>query len=190
MNTVIPIKSKEAIVKIKNNLRAEPRNYLMFVMGINSALRISDILPLKVKDVLDSNGDIRRHIYLRQKKTGKELSPAVNEAMAEAIKFYFDKMPKMSPDDYLFSSPLSKGKPIDKVRAWQLVQKWTKEAGLLEGRYGTHSLRKTWGYQARQAGMPLELISEKLGHQSTVVTRRYIGISADEVNGWENKLNL
>ena len=190
MNTVDPIRDKRKIVDIKNKLKTEksPRNYLLFTLGINTAFRISDILKLKVKDILDDNKDIRRHIYMRQQKTGKELRPKINESMIEAIKYYLKNTNIQDPEDYLFTSDRSNGS-LSKVQCWNLVNNWTREVGL-EGNYGTHTLRKTWGYQARQAGMPMELISEKLGHTSIAVTRRYLGITQDEVNNWEDRINL
>jgi integrase len=60
----------------------------------------------------------------------------------------------------------------------------------IRDRIGTHSLRKTWGYQARKSGVPLELIQAKLGHSSPGVTRRYIGITADEIESMENRVTL
>jgi len=55
---------------------------------------------------------------------------------------------------------------------------------------GTHTLRKTWGYQARKKGITIEQISEKLGHRSSIVTKRYIGINQDEINKIEDEVCL
>ena len=71
-----------------------------------------------------------------------------------------------------------------------MIQKWTSEAGLEGERYGTHTLRKTWGYQARKKGITIEQISEKLGHRSSIVTKRYIGINQDEINKIEDEVCL
>ena len=81
------------------------------------------------------------------------------------------------------------GTPLSRVQAWRLLNKWAREVGLTD-RIGTHTLRKTWGYQARKKGVPLELIQAKLGHSSPAVTRRYIGITADEIEDVENQVNL
>ena len=73
MNTVEPIKDKKKVLAIKRNLKEEknPRNYLLFVMGINTALRISDLLSLKIKDIIDSKGDIKKYLFAKEKKTGR-----------------------------------------------------------------------------------------------------------------------
>jgi len=70
MNTVDPIKNPVKILAIKKNLRGEanPRNYLLFTMGINTALRSSDLRNLKISDVLDNKGDIKKYLYTRVKK--------------------------------------------------------------------------------------------------------------------------
>jgi len=61
----------------------------------------------------------------------------------------------------------------------------------LEGeRYGTHTLRKTWGYQARIQGVSIEQIAEKLGHKCVTVTRRYMGISQEEINQIEKEVEI
>lgn len=71
MNIVEPIRESKKILAIKRNLRDEqnPRNYLLFVAGVNLALRISDLLKLKVRDILDNKGEIKNYIHLKEQKT-------------------------------------------------------------------------------------------------------------------------
>ena len=191
MNTVEPIKSKFKILAIKRNLKEEkyPRNYLLFSMGCNLALRISDLLSLRVKDVIDSKGDIKTYLFIKESKTGRPAKIYLNNTVKEALTYYLNKSKGIDPDSYLFKSERS-NKKLDRVRAWGLIQKWTKEVGLEGERYGTHTLRKTWGYQARKQGLSIEQISEKLGHKSVTVTRRYIGISQEEINQIEKEVEI
>jgi integrase len=194
MNTVEPIRNREVITAIKEKLRSQPnpRDYLLFTMGINSALRIGDLLKLKVSDVLDEHGAVKAAIYLRQSKTGKEAKVLINRNMREALNLYFDRVGRdRNPDQYLFvAEHKNTGKPLSKTAAWMLVKDWTQSIGLNGERYGCHSLRKTWGYHARKAGIDINLISEKLGQASPNVTRRYIGIVQDEINEIEDRINL
>ncbi|GAH76426.1 unnamed protein product, partial [marine sediment metagenome] len=90
MKTVDPIKDPKKILAIKNNLKEEKeyRNYLLFTMGVNSALRSSDLRNLKVSDVLDNKGDIKKYLYTRVKKTKREIKITINKAMREAINYY------------------------------------------------------------------------------------------------------
>ncbi len=192
MKTVDPIKDPKKILAIKNNLKEEKeyRNYLLFTMGVNSALRSSDLRNLKVSDVLDNKGDIKKYLYTRVKKTKREIKITINKAMREAINYYLSKAKVFNPDQYLFKSKRS-DKAIDNVALFYLIKKWTKAVGLVNERYSAHSLRKTWGYQARvYHGASIEMVSEKLGHRSTKVTRRYIGISQEEVNKMEEEINI
>jgi integrase len=191
MNTVEPIKDRMKILAIKRNLKEEsnPRNYLLFVMGCNIALRISDLLSLKVKDVIDSKGDIKTYLHIKEKKTGRPAKIYLNNTVKEALIYYLNKSKAIDPDSYLFKSERS-NKRLDRVRAWGLIQEWTKAVGLEGERYGTHTLRKTWGYQARKQGLSIEQISEKLGHKSVTVTRHYIGISQEEINQVEKEVEI
>lgn len=192
METVDPIKDPKKILAIKRNLKEEKeyRNYLLFTIGVNSALRSSDLRNLKVSDILDNKGDIKKYLYTRIKKTKREIKITINEAMREAINYYLSKAKIFNPDQYLFKSKRS-DKPITNVALFYLIKKWTQAVGLINERYSAHSLRKTWGYQARvYHGASIEMISEKLGHRSTKVTRRYIGISQEEVNKMEEEINI
>ena len=192
MKTVDPIKDPRKILAIKNNLKdkEEYRDYLLFTMGVNSALRSSDLRNLKVSDVFESKGDIKKYLYTRVKKTKREIKITINEAMREAINYYLSKAKVFNPDQYLFRSR-RRDKPITNVALFYLIKKWTKDVGLINERYSAHSLRKTWGYQARKYhGASIEMISEKLGHRSTAVTKRYIGINQEEVNKMEEEINI
>jgi integrase len=191
MNTVEPIRDLQKILAIKRILKEKnnPRDYLLFTMGINLALRINDLLLLKVTDVLDRQGNITDYIYLREQKTKKEKKIKINQAVNEALQYYFKKATVTDPEQYLFKSNRSNLK-LDRIRAWQLIKNWVNEVGLDTKNMGTHTLRKTWGYQARKKGITIEQISEKLGHRSTIVTKRYIGINQDEINKIEDQVCL
>lgn len=114
MNTVQPIRDKTIIEKFKNELlKKGSRDYMMFVIGINAGLRISDILPLKVKDVKNVT-----HIKIIEKKTGKAKRFKINPYLRKEIDKYIENM---SDDDYLF--PSRKGnKPITRVQAYRILK--------------------------------------------------------------------
>ena len=105
MVTVEPIRDLRKIAAIKRSLkRSNPRDYLLFVLGINTALRIGDILALRVRDVGDENGRPKEVLSLTERKTHKTRRILLNEAARDAIAFYVDSV---SPDldDPLFPSP-------------------------------------------------------------------------------------
>lgn len=183
MNTVEPIRDINKINRIKGNLlkQKNPRDLLLFVLGINTGLRISDILPLKLSDVKDKMGDPKDYIYLTEKKTHKQRKIVLNSEVKKALQIYFDKSKVYDLDTYLFTSEKDdRNRPLTKTMAWNLVNKWCRGVGILE-RVGTHTLRKTLGYQMRKNGIAIEVIQEMLGHSSVGVTSRYIGINQEEL---------
>jgi integrase len=168
--TVQPIIDKKAIERIKDNLNDHPRNYALFVTGINTAFRASDLLTLKVGDV---RGDTIRR---REIKTGKirefYLNKAVKAAVAPLIEGRDD-------GDFLFRSEMTRYALT--VEAFSvLVKIWCFNAGL-KGNFASHTLRKTWGYWQRMAGEPLYKIMDAYGHSSEKTTLIYIGLQPEEM---------
>jgi integrase len=177
---VYPIERMEDIQSIKRLLANNPRDYLLFVMGINNGLRVGDLLDLKVKDVRSlREGD---SIAIKESKTGKTNILMVNRSVYKAIKNYFEKL---NPDDntFLFASRKSKDSlTIQAVNS--LVKKWTKAINLNQKNYGAHTLRKTFGYiQRTKFGVGFEVLAKRFCHSSPAVTMRYLGIADKEVNG-------
>ncbi|MBA7489810.1 Tyrosine recombinase XerD [subsurface metagenome] len=191
MKRVQPIRDLKAIRAIKGNLKKRnPRDFLLFTLGINTGLRISDILKLKVEDVKDQTGNIKEYLDLNEKKTKNQRLIYLNDEVKNALEYYFDKTKIYDLDRYLFISDKTKiNKPISRVRAWQLIQSWCREVGI-KGRIGTHTIRKTAGYQMRMQGVAIELIQEVLGHKSISMTKRYLGITDDEVTKVLKNFNL
>ena len=187
MNAVDPIKDVQKIREIKQKLRASnSRDYLLFTMGINLALRASDLLALKVGDVFDERKEIVRYIWIKEKKTGKEKKLFLNSVIEEALLFQSQNK-KIIRDNFLFTAKRS-GEQLDRQTLWELIKKWTKMVGLT-GKYGTHSLRKTWGYVARVIHhKDLPQVMEKLGHSNQEITKRYIGITQEEINELEREI--
>ncbi|MBA7532237.1 Tyrosine recombinase XerC [subsurface metagenome] len=182
MNFVEPIRELNQIKQIKGNLYREknPRDFLLFVFAVNTGLRISDILSLKVEDIKDYKGNLKDSLYILEQKTKKRRNIPLNEQAKEALGYYFKKTGIYDLDRYLFiSEKTGKNKPLTRVRAWQLINKWCRKVGI-DFKVGGHTLRKTFGYHLRKQGVSIERISDLLGHKSIRVTFRYIGISDDE----------
>lgn len=192
MNTVQPIRSKRKVQAIKNMLKGadKPRDYLLFGLALNTALRIGDLLELQVKDVVNSKDKIRGKLQVKENKTGKSKTIKLNGASREALEYFFNHIDKTDRDRYLFKSHRS-AKPIDRYRAYDLINKWCEDVGLTEGSYGCHTTRKTWGYLARtEHGIPIEKIQAKLGHNTPATTKRYLGITQEEINGVEDQVEI
>lgn len=168
MQVVQPIRSKEIIAQFKNeSLHKSYRDYILFVIGINTGLRISDILQLKVADVIGS------HIVIIEKKTNKHKRFFINEQLRKELNEYIKGMHN---DDYLFQS--RKGdKPISRVQAYRILNAVADKLGLEE--IGTHTLRKTFGYHHYQQYKDVAILQDIFNHSSPSVTLRYIGITDD-----------
>lgn len=182
VNIVEPIRSEDQIKQIKGNLyrQKNPRDYLIFVFGINSGLRIGDILSRKLADVKDHKGNLRDYLTIKEQKTGKTRKVFFNKQIKEALSYYIKKTGIFNLDQYLFTNEKSKeNKPITRVRAYQLINKWCKDVDL-DCKVGGHTLRKTFGYHMRMQGISIERISNLLNHRNIKVTFRYIGINDDE----------
>lgn len=195
MNFVDPIRDKRKIAQIKNLLKGQERfrDLLLFTVGINTALRVSDLLALRVGQLVAGDGTPSERFWIREEKRGKRNEVTINESMADALKLYVKAYPDAvgDPDHFAFFNTVTRDytESIQRVQAWNLIQQVTSAVGL-SGNYGTHTLRKTWGYQARLAGVPLELVMTRLNHNSLAYTKRYLGITDDELADVARRLNL
>jgi integrase len=192
MKFVEPIRDRRKIAQIKNLLRGQKRyrDLLLFVVGINTALRISDLLKLQVNHFIDSDGKIQERFWIKEQKRGKRQEITINLSIQEALREYFNAYPHIvdDPEKALFFNPRT-GNAIKRGQAWKFITGICKDVGL-NGNYGTHSLRKTWGYHARMQGVDLALIMYKLNHNSIAYTKRYLGITDDELEAVSQRLNL
>ncbi len=182
MQFVEPIRNANQIKQIKGNLfkKKNPRDFTLFTLAINTGLRISDVLSLKVGDIKDHRGNVKDSLNILEQKTKKRRIIPLNQQAKEALNHYFKRTGVYDLDRYLFTGDGSEdNKPLSRVRAWQLINKWCREVGITY-RVGGHTLRKSFGYHLRMQGISIERISNLLGHRNIKVTFRYIGIDDDE----------
>lgn len=152
------------------------RNYTLIVLGIHTALRISDLLRLKWRDVYCFESKrFKTHINLTEKKTGKTTSIALNKAAIHALAQYFPS----KRGAYIFASSRKNAAPICRVQAYRIIRA-AGAAARITTRISCHSLRKTLGYHAWRSGTAVAVIMDIYNHTSYEVTRRYLGISQDD----------
>lgn len=189
MREVNPIKDVETIKEVKRLMIEDGkyRDLLMFTLGINAGLRISDILKIKWRDIIVKNRyvKIRDEVIIKEKKTGKTKLFPLNRSIKESINILLKKDPLESLDDYVFISrkraPDGAKRPMGRVAAWQAINKYCKKAGISQN-VGTHTLRKTFGYHQYKNGTDIAMLQKMLNHSSPQVTLRYIGIEREELN--------
>ena len=177
-----PIRSKHQVKELSSFYlcRGQLRNHVLIVLGIHTALRISDLLRLRMNDVFDfSRRRVRPSISITEKKTGKHKIVALNKNAVRALSYYIsNKNP--GKEDFLFESRWTK-KAISRIQAYRIIRAAT-EALKWQHHASCHSLRKTFGYHSWKSGISPAVIMEIYNHSSFAVTKRYLGISQDDKN--------
>lgn len=181
MNTVEPIRDKELISDIADYLRDKnERDYVMFMFGIYSGLRISDILKFKVRDVRNKS-----YIVMREQKTKKEKRFPINDELKPVLQNYIQGKKDF---EYLFRSRKGMNQPISRQQAYNILSDAADKFDLYA--IGTHTLRKTFGYHMYQQTHDAVTIKEILNHSDISVTLRYIGINQDIKDSTIKKLSF
>lgn len=169
---VQPIRTLEEIQRMKDSLLryCSYRDYFLFVFGTNVGLRVSDILPLRVEEIRG-----KTHIRIKEQKTGKFRTIYVNEYLREEIEKYTHSM---NSNDLLFPSRKGEG-CITPTQAYRSLQKAAEMANIEH--VGTRTLRKTFGYHHYKTHKDIAVLQEIFSHSSPSITKRYIGITQDEI---------
>ncbi len=170
MNTVEPIRDMDLVLDVADYLKARnERNYVLFMFGIYTGLRISDILKLRVRDVREKD-----YVYIRENKTGKEKRFPINGELKPIIVNYIQGKKDF---EYLFKSPNYPNKAISRQQAYNILTDAGKAFGIIA--IGTHTLRKTFGYHMYQQTHDAITVKDILNHAHMSETLRYIGINQD-----------
>ena len=186
MGTTQPIRKKEDVRAFLHYYRVEvpsERNYTLIILGLYTALRISDILNLKWNDVYNfEKEDFHEHLTVYEQKTGKQNRVILNRVVKEALQEYMDsknRRKKTSSTDYIFTKTTDYTIPLNRTQAFRIIRKAARETLHME-HISCHSLRKTFGYHAWKQGTPPALLMEIYNHSSYKITKRYLGIEQDE----------
>ena len=173
MNFVSPIKSKEDISKMEDYLAKKSlRNRLIFMVGVNTGLRVSDILRLKISDVYE-----KEYIEIREKKTNKYKRIALNDKLQRLIKEFLKD--KQKSNKLLFVS--KSGKQLYRSQVYNFLNEASKAVGIREN-IGTHSMRKSFGYHHFKQNNDIVLLQKLMNHSSLFVTLAYIGFDQEKID--------
>ena len=194
MSVTEPIRNSGELRDFMNFYKEEhcnPRNYCLIVTGLNTALRISDILNITWDEVYDFELDCcKTHLKLTEMKTKKIQNIVINEELKWALKLLKESSDNVAPSQYLFHSKDDCFKPISRIQAYRIIRKAAKMTVSNHTHIGCHSLRKTFGYFAYKNGANPILLMSIFNHSSFEITKRYIGITQDEKDSVYLNLNF
>jgi len=188
IENVQPLRTAEEIeemkLAIKRGNKGKPkrsdlaeRDVLLFLIGINTGLRVNDLVKLKVGDVKGKN-----LFTIQEGKTRKNREINISMLKNEIDRYTEDK----DKSDYLFKS--QKGSHLTTTQVYRILS----SAGDFIGRndIGTHTMRKTFGYHHYKRNKDVAILQEIFNHSAPSITKRYIGIRQDEINDTLNDFRL
>ncbi len=174
--SVEPIRSTKDIKSIKKILADKPRDLCLFTLGINTNLRASDLLSIKVNQVAHLKAE--DDLILKEKKTGKARRITINKTVFEALRGLL-MADDYKPEHFLFRS--QRGSVLTVPSLSRLVKTWCKTINL-KGNYASHTLRKTWGYHQRvsfNVGIPELMVC--FNHSTQRQALDYLCIQPEEI---------
>lgn len=203
-HTSEPIKSIDDINRISQYLITNERyrDNMLFIVGINFGLRISDLLQLRFAHLIDDDFSFKTTFPILEKKTKNTRKVkrnryiSINNAVMDAVTMYLQHS-QCKLDDYMFRSESNRGsnqnEPLSRQSADRILKEIGEELGL-DIKIATHSLRKSFAYHqmlmSNNDPRKLLLLQKMFGHSSAAQTLDYIGITGEEIEEAYMKLNL
>jgi integrase len=180
MNFVQPIRDKAKLEQMYEILQEHnERDFILFLMGVSTGLRISDLLRLKKEIIYE------QYVSIREKKTKKpkqfKIPPYIKEYLVPYAR-------SLKDGDYLFKSRNGRNRPIDRSRAYRILNAAAKKARIQ--RIGTHTMRKTFGYHYYMETSDIATLQMLFNHSSQEITLRYIGITQDRLDKAMSKVRM
>lgn len=200
-----PIKSMDDILRISEYLISNKkyRDNMLFIVGINFGLRVSDLRMLRFSNLINDNLTFKDRFAVFERKTRntrkrrKNRYITINTAVMEAVTLYLENSKNVSLSDYMFRSESNNGsnqnKPLDNKSIYNILRGIANKLDL-NIRMSTHTLRKTFCYHqmlmSHNDSRKLLLLQKMLGHSSPAQTLDYIGITEEEIDEEYRRLNL
>lgn len=200
-----PIKNMDDIITISKYLISKKRyrDNMLFIVGINFGLRVSDLRMLRFCNLINDNLTFKDSFYVFEKKTRntrkrkKNRYISINHAVIESITLYLENNSNVSLSDYMFRCEGNRGKNANEPLTVKSIDRLLKQIAQeldLNIKMSTHTLRKTFCYHqmlmSHNDSRKLLLLQKMLGHSSPAQTLDYIGITEEEIDEAYQKLNL
>jgi len=158
------------------------RDLALFMLGIDSLLRVSDLLKLRVSNVADTNGQVQSQFHFTQTKTKRSVEIYLTLPTQQAVKHWIQSSSKNS-EDYLFTRLRRRGNPntpISDIMLRLLIKEWVEAIGLDPKRYSSKTLRKTRVRALLEtANYDYAVVQKLLGHSNLQSTIHYVDLAQD-----------
>lgn len=204
-HTSEPIKNLDDIQRVSDYLikKKRYRDNMLFIVGINFGLRVSDLRMLRFGNLINDNLTFKESFPVFEQKTRntrkqkKNRYITINLAVIEAVTLYLENTPNVKLSDYMFRSESNRGsnknQPLDRSTIDRLLKGIANDLDLTM-KVSTHTLRKTFAYHqmvmSNNDPRKLLLLQKMLGHSSAAQTLDYIGITQEEIEEAYRNLNL
>ncbi len=203
-HTSEPIKRLEDIDRISKYLisKGRYRDNMLFIVGINFGLRVSDLLQLRFIHLINEDLTFKDTFPILEKKTKntrkvkRNRYVTINESVMDAVTLYLTHN-QCRLDDYMFRSESNNSDNQNKPMTRQAVDLMLRNLARdlkLNIKIATHSLRKTFGYHqmmmSDNSPRKLLLLQKMFGHSNSIITLDYIGLTGEEIEEAYTNLNL
>ena len=185
-----PITSAQ-VKTLRNNVKEKPLQELLLNLGVDLMLRSSDLLSLKVSDVVYDSGKVKTEVKVKMKKTGKNtLNIPLSKNSINTIKKH---LVGRDLDSWIFvgnKSHYTKS-PITQKQYSRIVKKWMSSLGVENvNDYSTHSIRKTKPSEIFKQTQNVEVCRRLLGHSDISATSSYLGIQDSDALEVARNINV
>ena len=176
--------TKSETIQIQQMLLRQKRwrDLALFMLGIDSLLRVSDLLKLRVYDVADPNGYVQSQFHITQQKTKRSVEIYLTAPTRQAVQHWIDIHHK-SASSYLFTRLRRRGNedsPISDIMLRLLIKEWVSAIGLDPKRYSSKTLRKTRVRAILEmAKYDYAVVQKLLGHSNIQSTVHYVDLAQD-----------
>lgn len=188
METVDALRDLEQINSMKEHLKKQSsRDYLLFVAGINTGLKISELLLIKVKELFNNEGELKDFYHYSEMESERRKSVFLNNKVKEAVLSYLNQV-NLEEQVYLFQSRKFK-QPITRQQAYRIIHDAAVKVGI-DGKIGTNSLAKTFGFHAFKQGVSIALLQKHFNHSTPAETLKFLGITEEDIITTQIDVNL
>ena len=183
--------TEQQVKSLRKLVADKPLHSLLLNLSVDLMLRASDLLSLRVKDVMNESGTVKKDVKVKQKKTRKStLFLPLSKNSVDVIKLH---LTGKEPDQFIFVGQKSHytNKPISIIQYSRIVKNWMKMLGVenLE-KYSTHSLRKTKSSVIYKKTQSVEICRRLLGQSSVTATSAYLGIEDNDALEVARNINI